>query len=180
MIEVFWGCLVGGIVFALVSLIGGHGHGFHHGLHGVHGTQHLHVRGVHFLNPLTIVGAITAFGGAGILLTRYATLEMTSLLVVAVTLALLMSVAVHFLIVRPMDHSETSLGFSTAEYVGMSGLVTVPIPAEGRGQVMVRIGAGNTCEPAASFDDEPIPSGSKVVIVEVRDHTLYVSAVDLH
>jgi membrane-bound ClpP family serine protease len=178
MIEVFWGCLVGGIIFSLISLLGGHS--FHHGLHGVHGTHHLHVRGIHFLNPLTIVGAVTAFGGAGILLTKYSTLAETPLLAAAIFLALLLSVIVHFVIVKPMEHSENSMAFSVTEYVGMSGLVTVPIPATGHGQVMVNIGGGNTCEPAASFDEEPIPSGSKVVIVEVKDHTLFVSPVNIH
>jgi membrane protein implicated in regulation of membrane protease activity len=175
--EVFWGCLIGGMVFALISLIGGHT--FHHGTHVFHGTHHGHLRGLHMLNPLTIVGAITAFGGAGILLERYTVMGTGLLLAVAIIIALVMSVIVHFLIVRPMDRSESSLAFSQAEYVGMSGLVTVPIPASGRGQVMVRIGAGNTVEPAASFDDEPIPTGSRIIIVEVRDHTLYVSASDI-
>jgi membrane protein implicated in regulation of membrane protease activity len=178
MIEVFWGCLIGGIVFALISLIGGHS--FHHGTHVFHGSHHVHMRGLHLLNPLTIVGAITAFGGAGILLERYMVAGTLPIVAVAIVIALVMSVIVHFLIVRPMDRSESSLAFSQAEYVGMTGLVTVPIPASGRGQVMVRVGAGNTVEPAASFDDRPIPSGSQIIVVEVRDHTLYVSASDIN
>ena len=56
--------------------------------------------------------------------------------------------------------------------------VVIPIREAKRGQVMIRMGAGNTCEPAASFDGDAIPSGSQVVVIEVRDHILYVSPAD--
>lgn len=173
MIDLFWGCLFGGILFALASLFGGRSL---HRTHGLHGS--IRVRGLRLLHPLTIVGAVTAFGGAGILLVRYAGLPETILLLVAAAIALLFSVAIHFGYVRPMANSESSIGHSTNDYIGRTALVTVPIPETKRGQVMIRMGAGNTCEPAASFDGVAIPSGSQVVVIEVRDHILYVSPAD--
>ena len=127
---------------------------------------------------MTVVGAITAFGGAGVLLLRYAGLPEGMIIPVAAAIALLFSVAIHFGYVRPLANSESSIGFSTQDYIGRTALVTNPIPEGKRGQVMIRMGAGNTCEPAASFDGGAIPSGSQVVVIEVHDHILYVSPAD--
>lgn len=173
MIDLFWGCLAGGILFALVSLLGGRAL---HRAHGLHGSLRFHA--LRFLHPMTIVGAVTAFGGAGVLLVRHAELSDPMLLVTAIAIALVFSVAIHFGYVRPMARSESSIGFSKNDYVGRTVLVTIPIPEGKRGQVMIRMGAGNTCEPAASFDGDAIPSGSQVVVIEVRDHILYVSPAD--
>src|SRR5689334_7064827 len=63
MIEIYWGCLIGGAIFALLSLLGGLHH--LHGLHALHGA-HAHPGhgfGMDYLNPLTIIGGITGFGG---------------------------------------------------------------------------------------------------------------------
>jgi hypothetical protein len=173
MIDLFWGCLTGGILFALVSLVGGR---TLHRTHGLHGSIRFHA--LRFLHPLTIVGAVTAFGGAGVLLVRHAELSDPMLVAVAAAIALLFSVAIHFGYVRPMAGSETSIGFSKSDYVGRTVLLTIGIREGKHGQVMIRMGAGNTCEPAASFDGAAIPSGSQVVVIEVRDHILYVSPAD--
>lgn len=176
MIEIFWGCLIGGIAFALVSLLGGHH--LHHGVHGLRHTPRIH--GIQWLNPLTLVGAITAFGGAGILLVRYTALAGPPLVIMAIAIALLMSVILHFAVVRPMNNSEASIGYSISEFVGKTGRVTIPIPESGYGEVMIRMGAANACQIAASFDHEEIPTGREVVVVEVVGHTLHVVAVEQH
>jgi membrane protein implicated in regulation of membrane protease activity len=174
MIEIFWGCLIGGIAFALISLLGGHG--LHHGVHGIRHSPRLH--GAQWLNPMTIVGAITAFGGAGILLARYTALEGTPVLIAAIAIGLLISVALHFAVVRPMSNSEASIGFSMSEYVGKPGLVTIPIPESGFGQVMISMGHGRSVQVAASFDHCDIPLGSRIVVVEVDGHALRVARVE--
>ncbi|MNH46118.1 hypothetical protein D3C79_1087720 [compost metagenome] len=56
--------------------------------------------------------------------------------------------------------------------------VLVPIPASGCGEVMVKVGAGFTNQIASSFEGVAIASGARVVVVEVKDSTLYVSEVD--
>ena len=173
MIDLYWACLIGGIVFSLVSLFGLRAH------HGAHGAHHLlRFHGARFLHPTTLVGGITAFGGAGILLTSYTTLGPPAGAVLAVAAAVLLSILIHLLIVGPMSNSEASMGHSQREYVGRTAVVTVPIPSERHGQVMLNMGAGNTCEPAMSYDGVAIPVHARVVVVEVKDHTLYVVEVD--
>jgi membrane protein implicated in regulation of membrane protease activity len=175
MIDVFWGCLIGGIIFALITLLTG---GLFHKLHGLHHSMRFH--GARFLHPTTVVGAITAFGGAGILLLKLTVLAGTPLIAVAAVIALLVSVAVHFGFVMPMERSESSIAFSIQDYRGMQGIATVPIPAAGHGQVMVKMGASNTVQIAASFDGDTIPRGAAVVVVEIQNGVLYVSVIDVH
>jgi hypothetical protein len=175
MIDIFWGCLIGGIIFALVTLLSG---GIFHKLHGVHHSLRFH--GARFLHPTTVVGAITAFGGAGILLVKYSAFGGAPLIAIAIAAALIVSIAVHLGIVIPMEHSESSIAFSIQDYRGMHGLVCIPIPARGHGQVMVKMGASNTTQIAASFDETEIPKGADIVVVEVQNGVLYVSAIDVH
>ena len=180
MIEYFWGCLVGGIVFSVITLLGGHAP--HHGLHGLHAPHGGHglpkLKGHGFLDLTSIVAGITMFGGAGILLARYTPVSETLQIVLAVAAAISMSILVHVAFIRPISRAESSIGYSMGELVGKSGTVTIPLPEEGRGEIMLKLTGANICQIAASFDGNEIPRGRTVVVVEVRDNTLYVTEFD--
>ncbi|WP_020615394.1 NfeD family protein [Paenibacillus daejeonensis] len=172
----FIACLAGGILYALISVI--FGDILSEALDGV--LDFLSMESMSWLQPMTLVGGITAFGGAGLLLTRYTAIGAWAIVLIALLSAVMIGISVYFLYVKPMQNSENSTGFSFQELSGKIAEVLVPIPATGYGEVLVRVGsAGVTNQIAASHDGEPIPSGSKVVVVEVRDHTLYVSKLDL-
>lgn len=175
MVEVYWACLVGGVIFSLVALIAGDF--FSHGLdapgHFGHGLEHFD-----YLNPTTIVAGITAFGGAGIVLTKYADLAGLPGAILSFVLAVGVSVILHLLYVRPMRRSENSVAFSMHELPGHVGQITIPVPEKGYGEVMIRIGASNICEIAASHDGTPMKAGDTVVVTEVRGDTLIVAPFD--
>jgi membrane-bound ClpP family serine protease len=174
MIEVYWGCLIGGILFALVTVIFGDlVSNLFDGL-----FDFLSVEGPDFLNPMVIVGGITVFGGAGILFNEYTSLTAFIIIMLAILISIVVSVLVFFFYVRPMQQSENSTGFSLQDLNGKIGEITISVPATGYGEVMIRIGGGNTNQIAASFDKEEIPSGAKVVIVESIKSVLYVSRFD--
>ncbi|MNR65952.1 putative membrane protein YuaF [compost metagenome] len=61
------------------------------------------------------------------------------------------------------------------ELPGKIGEITVPVPAQGYGEIMVKFGAGNSLHTAASFEHQPLPAGIKVVVVEVREGVALVS-----
>lgn len=174
MVDVYWACLIGGIVFAVITFIAGDL--FDHAMDGIGhavGFDHLD-----FLNPTTLVSALTTFGGAGVLLSEYTAISGAASAISAAAIAISLGIGLHFLYVRPMRRSENSVGFSMRDFPGMIGSVSIAIPARGYGEVIVRIGAGNTNQIAASFDGRPIASGTPVVIVEVRDDTLMVTPID--
>lgn len=171
MLEIYWACLIGGVIFAVVTVVVGDliGNLFD----GI--LDFLSIEGLHFLQPVVLVSGITAFGGAGILLTEYTSLQVLPAAVLSVIAAILLSVPVYFFYVKPMENTENSTGYSMQDLTGRLGEVTVPIPATGYGEVIMKIGVGNTNQIAASFDREDIQTGTRVVVVEVRDGTLYVS-----
>jgi membrane protein implicated in regulation of membrane protease activity len=170
-IEVYWGCLIGGIVFAVVSVF--FGDIVSDFLDGT-----LDFLSADIFEPMVIVGGITGLGGAGILLSEYTSFGGATVFAFSVLIAVFLSICVYFGYVRPMKNSENSTAYSMQDLAGKIGEVSVPIPANGYGEVLVKVGAGNTNQIAASFDKEDIRAGTRVVVVEVQDGTLYVSRFD--
>ncbi|UJF33126.1 NfeD family protein [Paenibacillus hexagrammi] len=173
MTELYWSCLAGGVLFAIVSVI--LGDVISHALDGIFDFLSLDV-----LKPMVLASAITGFGGAGILLGKYTAAGSWFVLLLSLLAALLIAVLVFFLYVRPMENSENSTGYSIHQLSGKIGEVTVPIPAKGYGEVMIRVGAGNTQHTAVSFERVEIPAGSKIVVVDVKNDALYVSSLQLN
>ncbi|WP_445495649.1 hypothetical protein [Photorhabdus sp. SF281] len=172
MIEFYWSCLAGGVLFALIGVV--FGDIISSALDGF-----LDFLSVDFLQPMVIATAITTLGGAGILFTQYSPFTAIICLIFSLFSALIISIAVFFGYVKPMQNSENSTSFSIQDLQGKIALVSVAIPADGFGEIVVRIGAGNTNQIAASFDTVNIANDTQVVIVEVREGITYVSPLEL-
>ncbi|MDQ0112955.1 protease [Paenibacillus harenae] len=173
--TLYLACLIGGILYAIVSVI--FGDWLSMALDGM--LDFLTLDGHSWLQPTALIGSLTVFGGAGIMLTRYTPLSAGVILALSVLIALAAGAGVFFLYVRPMERSENSIAFSLHALSGSLAEVLVTVPAKGYGEVLVKVGAGFTNQIAASYEGVPIIAGSRVVVVEVKDHTLYVSEVDL-
>lgn len=173
--TIYIACLAGGILYAIVSVI--FGDWISQAIDGM--FDFLSLDGPAYLQPMTIVGGITIFGGAGLLLERYSGISEPVIALLALLIAIAGAIAVFFLYVRPMENSENSIAFSLGSLAGSLGEVIVPIPEQGCGEVLVKVGAGNTNQIAASFEEKPISAGSKIVVVEVREGVLYVSELNL-
>lgn len=172
--QLFWACLIGGVLFALVTVV--FGDLLSNALDGI--LDFLSVDSVRPLQPMVIVSVITAFGGAGLLLHRYTPLSAGLSAALALPIAIVVGAVVYVGYVRPMENSENSTGFSIRELSGRIGEVLVPIPPRGYGEVLVKVGAGHTNQIAASFDGDALEAGARVVVVDVRDDTLYVSKLE--
>ncbi len=193
MLELYWGCLIGGVIFTVVALligdmIGGHGDVGHpdigggeagHAGFGSHDAGsdghgwHLDV-----LKPAVVVGAITAFGGAGIMLNRYSTLSASWVLPVAIAIAAVMGALIYLLYIRPLRNAESSIGYSINDLVGRTCEVSVAIPEIGYGEVLVPIGNG-LVNHTATGDGALLPRGSKAVVVAVEQGVLVVAPLEL-
>ncbi|WP_284639680.1 NfeD family protein [Paenibacillus silviterrae] len=174
MLELYWGLLITGVLFALVTVV------FGDLLSGVlDGTlDFLSGDLLDKLQPMVLFSSMSVLGGAGILLTKYSSIGTGSVLILSFLMAVLSAMAVYFLYVKPMRNSENSIAFSMEDLVGRISEVTVPIPARGYGEVMLRAGGGVTNQIAASLDGNAIEAGARVVTVEVKDRTLLVSRLD--
>ncbi|MBB6636428.1 protease [Cohnella thailandensis] len=169
--ALFWCCLLFGALMALVTLIFGDGLGDAAG-----GLFSIDLHDV--FQPVVLSGGITVFGGMGLLLHRYSELPGYGIYLLSVMGAALIGMGMYFVYVRPMRNSENSTGYSMNELTGMLAEVLTPVPATGFGEVLVKAGVGYSNHVAASFDKVDVPAGTKVVVVEVKEGTLYVSRMD--
>lgn len=167
MLTLFWACLVGGFALTLLLfLFGDVLEGLMDALDALDG----------FIDPLSLVGGVSVFGGSGILLTELTGLSETGTLVAAIVFGVLAVLAIHFAYVRPLKRGEASTGFSVEEYRGRLGEVITAIPPVGFGEVLIPMGGGgNTFRQAASFEGTSIPGGARIVVVDVRDGDLLVA-----
>ncbi|WP_127579572.1 protease [Paenibacillus koleovorans] len=172
--PIYWMCLSGGILLALVTVV--FGDMVSNAVHGA--LDFMSLDGLRFLQPMVIGSVITVFGGAGLMLEHYYVWAAIWDIAVAILASLVIGWSVYVFYVRPMMNSENSTGFSIHDLTGKIGEVLVPIPARGYGEVLVRVGAANTNQIAASFDGQEFRSGERIVVVEVKDDTLYVSRLE--
>ena len=127
------------------------------------------------INFSELVTGITVFGGAGILLSERTNFSMMLIILFAIAIALLVTLAFYYLYLKPMRESENSTAFSIQDLVGEIGEVITPIGNGKYGEVILRIGASYTNQIAASRGEEEIPRGAKVKVEFVEEGPLYVS-----
>lgn len=169
MLEIYWGCLIFGVIFAMVTFL------FGDVLYSAAGiSPGLSFDHLAWLQPMVLVGGITSFGGSGVLLTTYTTLTGSETIALALLAAILLSALVYFIYIKPMQKCENSAGFFTADLMGKAGEVILAIPAGGFGEVLIRVGAGNTNQTAASYDQVDLLAGTQVVVAEIKEGVLYV------
>ncbi|MFY0543950.1 serine protease [Brevibacillus sp. H7] len=127
------------------------------------------------LQPVLWVSGLTAFGGAGFLLSRLTSYSPLTSLALAAIGGVALAIAAYFIWVEPMSDAEASTGYSMQQLVGRVGEVWTTIPEKGFGEVLISMVSGTTHHMAASLTREPIREGTRVLVVEVREHVLYVT-----
>ncbi len=172
--EVYTGLLVTGILFALVTVL--LGDLLSNALDGMFGWMSGDL--LHVFQPMVLFSAITVMGGSGLMLMRLTSLGTAYVLALASLVAVGTSVLVYLLYVKPMNNTDNSVAFSMNDLVGRIGEVSVPIPARGCGEVLYRMGGSVTNQIAESFDGIEIASGARVVTVEVREGSVWVSPLE--
>ncbi|GIP14444.1 hypothetical protein J40TS1_00860 [Paenibacillus montaniterrae] len=173
--TLFWVCFLIGVLYTLIVII------FGDALSGAvdASTEWLQVSHLPILQPTTLIGGLTIFGGAGILMSRFTSLAMLAIAAIALAAAAIGVVFIYYFYVKPMSNAEMSLSYSIVELIGKQAQVTVPIPAEGYGEVIVKTAGGIVNHTAASFDQIAIGSEATVVVIDLDDGVLLVSEVDL-
>ncbi|WP_420454583.1 protease [Rubrivirga sp.] len=176
MTTVYWICLGGGVAVSVLLVV--LGDLLEAAIDALDGALEAIDLGGAF-DPLSAVFGVTLFGGAGLVLDAYTEVGPTAEIAIAAAVGLVAAVVLHTVYVKPMKASENSTGFSVREYAGKTGELTTGVPADGFGEVVVRMGASTTFQTAASFSGRPIPSGTAVVVVEVAaDGVLRVAPLD--
>lgn len=82
----------------------------------------------------------------------------------------------NFYLIVPMRQAESTMSISEKDMEGNVATVVTPIPEKGMGEIRFISVTGSLSRPAAFYtqQEESAPSGSQVLIIEVRDRVCYV------
>ncbi|MCJ8009048.1 NfeD family protein [Lederbergia wuyishanensis] len=127
-----------------------------------------------FLNPVLILAFITFFSAGGYILEKATALNSFLIIAIAAVISALLDVLLNVFVLVPMKSAEQSLSYTEKSLEGRVGKAIISIPKEGFGEVVIESYSGMISKPAASFEDVPIPEGSEVLVIEVKNGVLYV------
>ena len=195
----YFGCLLFGFIFALIGAIfgefGGHadvdagGHEIDFGGHDVdfggdvdvshefaadvHGGLD-HDLGASALNTITISTFIGFFGLSGLFAVWALKLGTAASLAFALPTAVVIAAAQFYLYVKIFVKAQGSSEATLADTLGCEAEVITPIPNNRVGEIAYVIKGSRYTAPAASADDEDIPRGTRVHVVNIRGTTFVV------
>ncbi|WP_332651446.1 NfeD family protein [Lysinibacillus sp. 54212] len=134
--------------------------------------------GIPFFDPAVILAFISITAAGGYLLETFTTIShFINFLLAAVASSILSALLYYFLLV-PMRTAEVSLAYTDESLAGQTGKVIVPIPIDGFGEIIIESINGVISKRAASFDQTEIPYDQEVLIIEIKEGTVYVTAYE--
>jgi membrane protein implicated in regulation of membrane protease activity len=182
-------CFLVGVTLSVLSFLGGSWHLPHAHLHFPHGG---HVAAPHagsgshagngadmpFFNFATITAFLAWFGGSGYLLTRYSTLVVSLIMLIAVIIGLAGSSIVFWFVAKLLLKHDRELDPADYERVGVLGRISSPIRLEGTGEIIFsQEGTRHTCG-ARSDAGEALDRGTEVIITRYEHGIAYVRRWD--
>lgn len=183
-------CFAVGIIFSVVSVIGGgsrshmhmphfsHGHvGLPHAASG--GLARAAGRGTNSagiaaaFNFVTLTAFLAWFGGTGYLLSRYSGLWFLIGLLISTLVGLAGAAIVFAFLSRVLTAEDESLDPADFDMNGVLGRISVSIRAGGTGEIIYsQQGTRHTC--GARSEGGPIPQGSEVVVTRYEKGIAFV------
>lgn len=130
--------------------------------------------GLPILNPSVILSFITMMAATGYILEKLAWFSSGINFVVAVILGAILSTLFYLFILVPLKSADVSLAYTEESLGGQLGKVIVPIPVDGFGEVVIESASGMISKRATGFNNEAIDYDTTVLIVEVKEGTLFV------
>lgn len=135
--------------------------------------------GIAFLNPALILAFVVFFSSSGYVFELVTPFSSILILSISIGFGLVMSVLLHFFILVPLSSAEESLVFTEESLKGRVGKIIISIPEDGFGEIVIDGKSGMISRPAASYENNPIPEGTEVLVLEIKDRVLYVTPYDL-
>ena len=197
-------CFLIGVTLSVLAFLGGGWHIPHLNIHTPHvpvHTPHVHLPVPHgghvatppaagaahatlqgadlpFINFGTIAAFLVWFGGAGYLLTRYSTLIVGMVLVLAVIVGMIGACIIFWFVAKLLMKHDRELDQADYERVGVLARITSPIRLGGTGELIFsQEGTRHTCG-ARSENGEALAKGTEVIITRYEHGIAYVRRWD--
>lgn len=174
-------CFGVGFVFAIVSaftagVFGGHdAHADVHAPHGHEGFGGHDMPGFSALSPTTLAAFVTAFGGFGLIFSKFDATRGPWLSVpLSILGGLLIAVLVFVVFSKIFRATQSSSEGRVAELFGQSATVITPIAAGGVGEIAYVQGGTRYTAAARTDDAAAVAAGETVRIVRIAGTQFYV------
>ncbi len=151
-----------------VDVSGGH---IEAGGHPVAQGEAVHLSPV---SPVTIAMFIATFGGTGIILKKFALWPAIAHVPVAAASGIVVALAVFYMFYKIMSTTVASSAPRVDEAVGVQAEVTIPIPADGVGEIAYVLRESRFTSPAKTVDGKELPAHAVVKIVRIVGGTTFV------
>jgi membrane protein implicated in regulation of membrane protease activity len=159
-----------------LSFRGGHvGHAHSGGITSASSQAGTHVS---WFNASTAMAFLTWFGGIGYILATRSHLEALLALLIAVATGLIAASVVFKFMVKLMNAESSHLKDEDYRYEGLVGTVTIPIRANGTGEIVFLQGGARRSAGARSNDGTALEKGAEVVTERYEDGVAYVRRWD--
>lgn len=134
--------------------------------------------GIPYIDPAVILAFITMFSASAYLLEKFSPLSSMFVVLISSVLSAIFSALIYFFVLLPLKSAEVSLAYTDESLGGQVGKVIVPIPKNGYGEIIIETTSGVISKRATGFDNEEIDYDNQVLIIEVKDGTVYVKKYD--
>ena len=180
--TVYLTCFGVGLVFSIISLLGGLSHlhigHFHFGGHAhVHTPHGAHAHSANSISPIngfTITAFLCWFGGTGYLLYHYH-LFFAPFIVLLATASGVAGAGMIFLflakILLPHEHAMTA---EETEIIGTIGRVSVPVRSGGTGEILYSQAGTRRSAAARSDDGSPLGKDIEIIVMRYENGVAYV------
>lgn len=130
--------------------------------------------GIPFLDPAVILAFITITSAAGYMFELFSRFSHLSVFLISIVISLICTALLYYFLLVPLRSAETSLAYTDESLAGQTGKVITPIPVDGFGEVLIETGNGIIHKRAAGYNQQEIPYGQEILVIEVVNGTLYV------
>lgn len=130
--------------------------------------------GVDFLNPVLIFSFLMIFSASGYLFESFTSIHSFVVAIISAIISFILVTLLNIFVLVPLSKAEESLVYKEEDLKGRVGTVITAIPVDGFGEVMIDNISGRVAKPAASFENEAIENGKKVLVVHIVDGVLQV------
>ncbi|WP_096435308.1 NfeD family protein [Alteribacter populi] len=121
-----------------------------------------------FINPTVVLSFIAVLCGSGFIFENSTGLSSLTGFLISILIAVILVTLLHMLVLAPLSKAESSVGFHLKDLIGDYGKVTTSIGrGDDIGEVIVKTTFSIKGYPARSVEDNPIPAGEEVQIVDV-------------
>ncbi|HEY4880049.1 MAG TPA: NfeD family protein [Candidatus Acidoferrales bacterium] len=187
--DIYLLCFIVGFSLSLLSFLAGAIHihlpfRMHLPFHGGHGGA-LAKGGrsgggthVSWFNASTAMAFLAWFGGIGYILATRSHMEALLALLIAIATGLIAASVVFRFMVKLMNAESSHLKDEDYRYEGLVGTVTIPIRANGTGEIVFLQGGARRSAGARSNDGTALEKGAEVVTERYEDGIAYVRRWD--